>query len=193
MLPAVVEIELAAGDVAAARAAAEELAELSLATPLPMLTGSAEQAHGEVLLAEGEAIEALRCLRRAWAAWRDLDAPYPAACCRVLMGRAFRALGDETAAMSEFDVARAAFLDLGAEPDLAALAVLAGTTASGPLTARETEVLRLVSAGLTNRAIAARLYLSEKTVARHLSNIFAKLGLPSRAAATAYAYEHGLV
>jgi DNA-binding CsgD family transcriptional regulator len=193
MLPAVVEIELAAGDIPAARAAAQELAELSAATPMPMLTGSAGQADGEVLLAEGDAIEALRCLRRAWAAWRDLDAPYPAACCRVLMGRAFRALGDETAALNEFDVARAVFLDLGAEPDLATLAVLSGTTAFGPLTARETEVLRLVSAGLTNRAIAARLYLSEKTVARHLSNIFAKLGLPSRAAATAYAYENGLV
>ena len=61
------------------------------------------------------------------------------------------------------------------------------------LTARELEVLRLVAAGKTNRAIAAELVLSERTVDRHVSNILAKLGVPSRAAATAYAYEHELV
>jgi DNA-binding NarL/FixJ family response regulator len=74
-----------------------------------------------------------------------------------------------------------------------ALSGKAPARATGGLTAREVEVLRLVAAGKTNRTIAADLVLSEKTVARHLSNIFTKLGLSTRAAATAYAYEHDLV
>jgi DNA-binding NarL/FixJ family response regulator len=78
---------------------------------------------------------------------------------------------------------------------ISALAAFDGTAAEQghPLSARECEVLALVAQGHTNRAIAAKLFLSEKTVARHLSNIFAKLGVSSRAAATGYAYEHGLV
>jgi DNA-binding NarL/FixJ family response regulator len=76
---------------------------------------------------------------------------------------------------------------------VAALVAPPATRASGALTGREVEVLRLVAAGKTNRAIAASLDISEKTVARHLSNIFTKLDLPSRSAATAYAYEHKLL
>jgi DNA-binding NarL/FixJ family response regulator len=111
----------------------------------------------------------------------------------VTAGRALSELGDREAALAEFRSAREVFVALGAEPALAELADLAGGRRAGVLTAREVEVLRLVSTGLTNRAIGARLSLSEKTVARHLSNIFGKLGLSTRAAATAYAYENGLV
>jgi DNA-binding NarL/FixJ family response regulator len=112
------------------------------------------------------------------------------------MGQACRLLGDEDSAELEFDAARWVFEQLGAVPDLARVQALSRRAASPPagaLTGREVEVLRLVAAGKTNRAIAADLFLSDKTVARHVSNIFAKLGLSSRSAATAYAYEHGLV
>ena len=153
-------------------------------------------AAGAVLLSEGAALAALAALRRAWAAWQELDAPYEAARARVLLGLACRDLGDRDGAEMEVDAARLVFQRLGAAPDLARLEALSGKAtagAAGALTAREAQVLRLVAAGKTNRTIAADLFLSEKTVARHVSNIFAKLGLASRAAATAYAYEHDLV
>ena len=127
--------------------------------------------------------------------WHRIEAPYEAAKVRVLIGQACRASGDEDTALMEFDAAAAAFARLGATPDHARAEALARTepaSAAGGLTAREVEVLRLIATGMSNRAIAAELVLSEKTVARHVSNILAKLGLPSRSAATAYAYEHGL-
>ena len=149
-----------------------------------------------MLVAQGDARAALTALRRAWSAWQELDAPHEAARTRALIGLACRALGDEDGAAMELDAARWAFQELGAAPDVAridALALRAGAANAGGLTARELEVLRLVAAGKTNRAIATDLVLSEKTVARHVSNIFVKLGVSSRAAATAHAYEHGLV
>jgi ATP/maltotriose-dependent transcriptional regulator MalT len=196
LLPAVVEIELAAGDRAAARRAADELAALCRLLPMPSLQAIADYAEGSVLLSEGEPTPALRKLHAAMTGWRDLSAPYETARCRVLVGRACRDLGDEDAAATEFALAREVFVALGALPSLVELDQLAGAKATrdqGPLTAREAEVLRLVASGLTNKAIAAELYLSEKTVARHDSNIFTRLEVPSRAAATAYAYEHHLV
>ena len=121
--------------------------------------------------------------------------PYQAARARVLVGLSCRALGDEDAAVLELDAARAAFSQLGAAPDLAALDLLAQPRAvpAAGLTPRELEVLRLVAAGWTNKAIASELVLSERTVERHVSNILAKLGVSSRAGATAHAYEHDLV
>lgn len=193
LLPAAVEIELASGDAAAARAEAEELVAMGRATPLTMLQAVADFADGAVLLEEGDPGAASGKLRRACARWRELDAPYEVARTLVLLGRAHRALGNEESATIQFDGAREIFLELGADPALAALQSLSGGRATGPLTPRELEVLRLVSAGLTNRAVAGELFLSEKTVARHVSNIFVKLGLSSRAAATAYAYEKGFV
>ncbi len=190
LLPALVEIELAA------RGGADELIATSQASSMPMVQAIADQAAGAVLLVEGDASNALRKLRRAWNLWRELDAPYEAARCRVLAARACRALGDEDSASMELEAAREVFLDLGAGPALVEVDALSHTEtagAVGPLTAREIEVVRLVSAGKSNRVIAVELYLSEKTVARHISNVFSKLGLTSRAAATAYAYEHGLV
>ena len=135
-------------------------------------------------------------LRRAWTAWQELEAPYEAARVRVLVGLACRQLGDQEGAEMELDAARGVFQQLGAVPDLARVQALSQTKAAktaGGLTAREVQLLRLVAAGKTNRAIAAELVLSERTVDRHVSNIFAKLGVSSRAAATAYAYEHQLI
>jgi DNA-binding NarL/FixJ family response regulator len=109
------------------------------------------------------------------------------------LGAACAALGDVATAEFEFDAARRAFEELGAVPDLESLARAAGTPTPGSLSPREREVLILVAAGKTNRAIAQQLFISEKTVARHLANIFTKLRLNSRAQATAYAYRHGLV
>jgi DNA-binding NarL/FixJ family response regulator len=195
-LGAHIEIMLAAGDLPAARAAAEELARIAEALGAPFIRALAAQGLGAVLLAEGEPRAALSALREAWAAWRQLDVPYEAARARVLTGLAHRGLGDEDTAAMELDAARHAFAELGAAPDLRrmeALARSAEAPSPGNLTAREVEVLRLVATGRTNRGIAERLGISEKTVARHVSNIFTKLGLSSRAAATAYAYQHDML
>jgi DNA-binding NarL/FixJ family response regulator len=127
--------------------------------------------------------------------WRDLDAPYEAARVRVLIGLGCRALGDEESAARELDAAGRVFAELGAAPDVTRVDHLTrkpADTAAHGLTPRELQVLRLLATGKTNRAIATDLVLSEKTVDRHLTNIFAKLGVPSRTAATAYAYEHRL-
>jgi DNA-binding CsgD family transcriptional regulator len=196
VLAAYVDILLAIGDYPAARGAADQLAAVSteLQTPLPM--ASSCYATGAVLLAEGDARAAVGVLRDSWTAWQEIDAPYEAARVRVLLGQAFRALGDEDTAAMELDAALSAFRRLAAAPDVARVEKLLRESAAHGghgLTPREVEVLALVATGRTNRAIAADLYLSEKTVARHVSNIFTKLGLSSRSAATAYAYEHDLV
>ncbi|MFE5672874.1 LuxR C-terminal-related transcriptional regulator [Agromyces sp. NPDC056523] len=195
LLAAVVEIQLAMGDVPAAREAADELATLTRSIAAPMLRAIAEQAEAAVLLGEGDARAALTASRHAWARWLELDVPYEAARCRMLAARACRALGDDASAAMELDAALAAFADLGAGQAIAAAdAEWSASRAPRPggLTAREVEVLRLVASGRTNREIAGELYLSEKTVDRHLSNIFGKLGLSSRTAATAFAFRHGL-
>ncbi|MDQ0663562.1 DNA-binding CsgD family transcriptional regulator [Arthrobacter ulcerisalmonis] len=195
LLPALVDIELAVPDLPAARQGAEELARFARQCPMPMVRAVANQANGAVRLAEGDPGDAAQALRQAWHLWLGLGVPYEAARCRVLIGRACRDLGDETSARMEFEAAHAEFLELGAAPAAAWAASLMRNDdagAPGPLTAREAEVLKLVASGQGNRAIAATLFLSEKTVARHISNIFLKLGLSSRAAATRYAFEHGL-
>ena len=191
ILAAAVEILLAAGDRPGARSAAEELARIAETVDTLFLRALAAHASGTVLLADGDSTAALGALQEATAAWRQLDAPYQAARARLQLGQAHQALGDEDAAAFDIDAARHAFVELGAALDLKSLEPPPRT--SSPLTARETEVLRLVATGRTNRAIADALGISEKTVARHLSNIFTKLGLSTRAAATAYAYQHGLI
>jgi DNA-binding CsgD family transcriptional regulator len=196
LLPALVEILAAADDVAAARAAADELSKIAGDLDAPLMRALAAHAQGAVLLRQGDARAALGALRDAWAAWDELEVPYEAARARVLIGVACRQLGDDETAEMELDAARSVFQELGAVSDLGhaqALSRQADARPPGGLTPRELEVLRLVATGMTNRAIAADLFLSEKTVARHVSNIFTKLDLSSRAAATAYAYEHDLV
>jgi DNA-binding CsgD family transcriptional regulator len=195
-LGSLVEIALAADDVAAARKAADTLAGIASRLGAPFLRALSSHAAGAVLLATGDPRAALSALKRASDGWRELDAPYEVARARVLIGRAFRELGDHDGAALEWEAASRAFRELGAAPDLERLLTILKRQAAphaGGLTEREVEVIALVATGRTNRAIAERLGISEKTVARHLSNIFTKLGLSSRAAATAYAYEHGLV
>ena len=196
LLAAAVEVHLAAGEAAAAADASRELAAVAdSADAPPLLQAVAEHARGAVLLAAGAADEALPLLRAAAGRWRTLAVPYDVARAGVRVALACRALGDEDAARLELDAACATFERLGARPDLARAAALAAppTVGRAGLTARECEVLRLVASGRTNREIAAELVISEHTVARHLQNMFAKLDLPSRAAATAYAYRHDLV
>jgi len=196
LLPACVEIMLAAGEVAEARRACGELEEIAAAHDIGVLRAMAAQAAGSVALAEGDAAAALRTLGDAVEAWREVEAPYPAARTRELIGRACRAMGDDEGAALELAAAAAAFERLGAVPDrdrVAALVEGGAPARRGGLTPRELEVLRLVAAGKTNKAIAAELGLSGKTIDRHVSNIFDKLDVHSRAAATAYAYEHKLI
>jgi DNA-binding NarL/FixJ family response regulator len=179
---------LAVGDVPAAHDAADELTALTERYDTPALRAIAGHARGAVLLAEGDARAAAVALRAAWQGWRELEAPYEAARVRVLVGLGCRALGDEDTATMELDAARSAFARLGAAPDLARLATpeRRGAASRGHgLTARELQVLRLMAAGKTNHAIATDLVLADKTVDRHVSNIYTKLGVSSRAAATA--------
>jgi DNA-binding NarL/FixJ family response regulator len=193
VLAASVEIMIAGGDVPSARASADELAQLAADVPMPFLRALSGQALGAVLLAEGDARTALARLRGAWIEWQGLEMPYEAAQVRLLMASACRALDDNDAASMELDAARRVFLRLGAAPDAERVDEMLGSRAATGLTAREIEVIRLLARGETNRAIARTLDISERTVDRHVANIFTKLDVPSRAAATAYAYEHGLV
>lgn len=195
LLAAAVEIGLAVNDLAQARADSDQLAEIAASQGAPYLRAMSAQANGAVLLADGEADAAAGELRRAWISWQALNTPYEASRAGVLIGLARRESGDDDGARMEFETAREGFEQLGAVPDLTRVdALMRGHPApAGGLSAREVEVLGLVAAGKTNRSIANELVLSEKTVARHVSNIFVKLAVTSRSAATAYAYEHGLV
>jgi ATP/maltotriose-dependent transcriptional regulator MalT len=196
LLPAYVEVALVQDQVDNAASASAELDEIDARYDRPMLRAIAAQVRGSVELARGEPEAALRSLRTAWQVWEELDAPYEGARVRLLVGLACRALGDEDGAGLELEAARAAFGAVGAEPDVRRVDSLSGRaqkTGDTGLSARELEVLRLLASGRTNRAIAAELVVSEHTVARHVQNIFRKLGVSSRTAATAFAFEHDLV
>jgi ATP/maltotriose-dependent transcriptional regulator MalT len=195
-LPAAVEVLLAGDHVVEARRAADELADLAKVFPSAMLRALVDHAQGAVALAEGDAERALGALRSAQRTWQELEAPYETARTRALIGIACRSLGDEDAAALELGAAREVFEQLGATPDVARVDALerpVATRDSYGLTARELEVLRLVAAGKSNRAIASELVISEHTVARHVQNIFGKLGVSSRTAAGAFAHEHQLL
>jgi DNA-binding CsgD family transcriptional regulator len=196
LLPACVEIMLAAGDIEEARNACRELEKIAGSLAPEVASAMAAHARGAVELAEGDAQAALGSLRHAFEVWQRVEAPYAAARTRVLIGLASRARGDQAAAGLELAAAGSVFDRLGAAPDLvriAALMKVAPPQHSCGLTPRELQVLRLVAAGKTNKAIAAELSLSGRTVDRHVSNIFTKLDVPSRSAATAFAYENKLV
>ena len=196
LLPAYIEIMLAAGEVQDARNACRELEDIARSFDTGVPDAIAAQARGAVDLAEGDAQAALGSLRRAFEVWQRIEAPYAAARVRMLIGQACRALGDEDGAGLEIDAAKSVFERLGAAPDLAWIESLTKGTPAGDthgLTPRELQVLRLVAAGKTNAAVATELFLSERTVERHLSNIFTKLDLSTRTAATAWAYGHGMI
>lgn len=193
LLPAAVEVMLAASQHDEAARLAEELQSIAASFGLPSLQARADDASAEIALAAGDPAAALPLLRRERAVWERLGARYDIARCRVLLGRALRALGDDESAVTELAAARRALGELGARPAEQEAAGLMRPTLPRGLTEREVEVLRLVAAGKTNTEIAALLVLSEKTVGRHLSNIFSKIDVTTRTAAAAFAFEHRLV
>jgi DNA-binding CsgD family transcriptional regulator len=192
LLPAFVEVMLAAGEVDEAERAAAELEAIAAGSEGGALPAAAAYARGAVGLARGDARSALTALRRAERISGELGAPYENARARVLIGLACRELGDEDSAALELEAARSVLAELGAAPDLAGLPDESTPGERRGLTGRELEVLRLVAAGKSNREIGEALVISEHTVARHVQNIFRKLGVSSRTAAVAFAFEHGL-
>ena len=194
ILPAAIEVLVAAGDTEEAVPLGEELNSIGERFGCTALQAAGQYAVAVAELAQGAAEPALQAARRAMQAWSQLSAPYEFARSRILVGRALRLLGDEESAVADLAAARRVLADIGAGPAEQEAAALLGVEKSpGGLSPREVEVLRLVAAGLSNPEIASQLVLSEKTVARHLSNIFVKLDVGSRTAAAAFAYEHNLV
>jgi ATP/maltotriose-dependent transcriptional regulator MalT len=195
LLSARVDVALDAGELEEATVAVEELEAIAHTFPIAALTATVDTARGALLLARGDAPAALERLRRACTSWKDLRLPYEAAQARMLCGQAARAVGDEDGGRAELRAALAAFERLGAirDAEKAAMLLEGRGDLPGGLTEREAEVLRLIAAGKSNRQIAAELVISEHTVARHVQNIFTKLNVSSRSAATAFAFEHGLV
>ncbi|AMB58549.1 helix-turn-helix transcriptional regulator [Microterricola viridarii] len=195
VLPAAIEIALTRGAIADAAALSAELDRIAQAHPSTLLETLAVQASGLLALADGRPADALPQLRRAQSAWVDLDSPYYVARVRTLLGECLSALGDGEGARWEQTAAEAALVRLGAAPDLARLR--AGRPAADSrqyaITPRELQVLRLAASGLTNKAIATELQVSTRTVDRHMSELMRRIGVSSRVAATAYAYEHGLL
>lgn len=190
-----VEIMLAIDDLESARRASNELSSLATAMNSPFVTATAAHMMGAVLLASGDPEQALPFLRASWTTWQQLEVHYEAARTRVLIARACERLRDADGAKMHIDAAALVFERLGAQPDLARLRPSGALVQGGmpDLSGRERQVLALVASGQTNRQIAVELGISEHTVARHLSNIFNKIGVTTRTAASAFAFEHGLV
>jgi DNA-binding CsgD family transcriptional regulator len=196
LLPSYIAIMLAIDEVGEASSACRELEQIAQRQGSEALVAMSAHARGAVALAEGDARTSLIALRRAQQAWLDLESPYEAAHTRILVGLACRSLGDEDTAAWELEAARGVFAELGGTPDVTrvdSLSRLDKPDDSFGLTARELQVLRLVAAGKSNRGIAAELVISDHTARRHLQNIFRKLGVSSRAAATAFGFQHDLI
>ena len=194
LLPARGQIAIAAGDLPGAITAVEELESIASDFASPAMVASALSTRGRVQLASRDR-SACATLRQAAELWQELGVPYELATARMLQGAASREAGDLDGAAASFEAAGALFEQLGASLDLRNLHDITSTTSDLPagLTKREVEVLQLLATGLTNKRIAGQLFLSEKTVARHLSNIFTKIDVSSRSAATAFAFAHRLV
>jgi ATP/maltotriose-dependent transcriptional regulator MalT len=193
LLPILVQVAVAAHELETANEALDELIAIADAFDTPVLRASTASARGRVELARGEAAAASLTLRDALGYWEALEVPYEMASAHTLLGQALRDSGDQTAAAESFSMAAALFQQIGAHLDARLLANGVDQALPAGLTRREAEVLRLVADGMTNSEIATALYLSSKTVSRHMSNIFTKIGVTSRAAATAFAFEHGLM
>ena len=188
-----VEIMLAVGNLEAAHAAVGELGRIAAHSDAPFLRAIFGQAAAAVQLAAGNAETALASGREAWMTWQQLEVPYEAARVRVLIARACERLGDLDTARLHLEAAASVFERLGAAADLSRVRGRAQQEPTSGLTRRELAVLALLARGQTNRQIAAELHISEHTVARHLSSIYGKIGVASRSAATAFAFQHGLV
>jgi ATP/maltotriose-dependent transcriptional regulator MalT len=195
LLAAQVETALAMGDLTTASIASEELETIASEWGSSVLEAIAVMSRASLELAEGDVDQALASARRAWSVWQDLKVPHEAARARLMTGKASRMAGDEERARLEIEAARASFERLGARLDARAAGELLKPHYELPkgLSRREVEILRLVAAGKTNREIAAEMFISEHTVSRHLQNIFTKLDVSSRSAATAFAFENQLV
>jgi ATP/maltotriose-dependent transcriptional regulator MalT len=196
LLPAAVTVLLAAGAAEEAADAAAELGSLAEHFASDSVRAAHARALGELALADGEWQKALPQLRRAADLWRALDVPYETARCSVLLATAYRGVGDDEAAGFELESARQALARLGAGPDLLeveGMLLLPGVPSQHGLSPRELEVLRLIVRGLTNRAIASELFISERTVHRHVTNILDKLGVSSRTQAATRAIGRGIV
>jgi ATP/maltotriose-dependent transcriptional regulator MalT len=193
LLPAAAQVAIAAGDLASAESIVAELEATAAKFDTAMLHAMAGLARGRMQLAQYEVTEACVTLRDAERRWQELEVPFEVATTRTLLGQALREAGDEDGAQASFAAARALFDQIGARLDSQDVGGVDGPDLPAGLTAREAEVLRLIAAGLSNKDIATTLHLSVKTVSRHLSNIFTKIGVSSRAAATAFAFEHQLV
>jgi ATP/maltotriose-dependent transcriptional regulator MalT len=194
LLAALVEVSIAIGELERAAAAVAELEALAERLQTAAVHATAAGAIGALRLAEGDAEGAVSSLRRAVTTWQGLGAPYEAALTRELLATAANRVGDTSGAQLELEVAHAVFTRLGATADVRRTERLLNGAMVGRdrLTARELDVLRLVARGKTNKEVAAELVISDHTVARHLNNIFAKLDVSTRAAATAYAFTHNL-
>lgn len=192
LLPILVQVAVATSDFDAAEAALSELDDIARAFDTPMLRATLESARGRLLLAQGDAA-APEILQAAIDRWQALGVPYEVATARTLLGQARRDSGDEAGAAASFTEAVALFDQIGAHLDARLVQDTTKPELPAGLTEREVEVLQLIATGVSNSDIAATLHLSVKTVSRHLSNIFTKIGVTSRAAATAFAFEHELV
>ena len=190
-----VDVLVTDGDLDEADRAASDLQAISRSFESVALDAMAEQARGTIILARGEAQEALAPLRRARSAWDRAEIPHASARVRCLIAHACRTLGDEDGCDLELEAARSIYEELGADPGLAEILGRTRSYRRRPhgLTPRELEVLREVATGRTTREIAADLHVSDRTIERHLSNIFTKLDVDTRTAATAWAYDHGLI
>jgi len=193
LLHAVVDLAVDLPDLDAAEGASEQLTAMAHRWQSDGLHALAADARGAVLLAAGSPGEAVVSLREAVRRWQELEAPHACARSRTRLGQAYSALGDHGAATRELDVAERTLTALDAVADLRRLARLRrGAGLPGGLTVREAEILRRVSRGGTNKQVADALVISEKTVARHLANIYSKLGVSTRTAAVAWARDTGL-
>jgi DNA-binding NarL/FixJ family response regulator len=197
VLVAAVDISLAAGELEAARTALQQFESLADRLTAPFLQAAASQLRGAVLVAEGDSAAALPHLRQSGDAWHELGVPYEEARTRAMLAGALDALGDREGHNLQLDAARRLLTGLGAALPAGSVAPSAALPPQrpsvGPLSERESQVLRLVAAGKTNRTIAEELFISEKTVARHVSNIFDKLGVSNRAGAAAFALQQRLI
>jgi DNA-binding NarL/FixJ family response regulator len=197
LLPAQIQIAVAAGDLTVAAEAADELEAIASEYASQALLAASLSSRARLQLAQGDPSGACATLREALQQWQQLEVPYEVATVRLLLGQACRNCGDEDGASRSLASAAAIFDRLGAALDSRHIRNLTSSSGSSPvlpggITAREAEVLSLVAAGRTNKEVACALHLSERTVGRHLSNIFTKIGVTSRTAAAAFAYEHDL-